>query len=361
MDPFVQMLRAAQGGHGLENIARLYGLTPQQAQMAAEALMPAFGAAFRQALQSPETTASLMATMIRGPYAGFYSRFGAPDQLSEAGTTALSTIFGSPEVTRAVANHAAASAGLGAAVMGQMMPGLASLWMGGLTKSLAASGAMQQMVAGILAGMDPAGGKARAPQWTGNPWIDAFTSFMTPPQPSRPATPSTGNPWADAFAQMMLGATPAKPEPARPAGTSWQDVVNAMTSTLAQAGVPRAPAERAPAAAKASKPADERAEPLPFQDFFAQMFAQGFPPGFGGKDAADGGRTSPWAEQAQAAFYAVPDFWREVFSTDPRNRPGAVTPPPEGGAKDAGKVVEGKVVDAKGAKDSTGENGGSST
>ncbi|OYX89267.1 MAG: hypothetical protein B7Y84_05905 [Azorhizobium sp. 32-67-21] len=195
MDPFIQMLRAAQGGQGLNNLAQLYGLSVQQAQIAAEALMPAFAAGLQKRMGSPEGLANIMVLMMRGPYGALYDqRPNSPADFMQPGTNALQALFGSDEVNRAVMNHAAATTGLGTAVMNQMAPGFASLLMGGLTKSLAASGALNQMLAGFMA---RANGR---PEPTGNPWVDALAAMTSSQSMGR----GTGNPWIDAFADMMV-------------------------------------------------------------------------------------------------------------------------------------------------------------
>ncbi len=357
MDRFVEMLRAAQGGHGMENLARAYGLSIQQAQAAAEAVMPAFAEAIRQATQSPDAMASLMSLMMSGPYAAFYNQAQpaptpAPPELTQAGTVALDAVFGSTEVSRAMANQLAATTGVGVAVARQMLPSLAALLMGGLAKSLAASGTMQQMVAAMLSRMTPPQAQVQAPTTTGNPWIDAFMAFTAATLPPRPApapvqAPAavwpasmmlTGNPWADAFAQMMFRRAPvqaapqpaqpftvypsAQPEPARSSGNAWQDVVNAMSATLAQATTP--PSNAAPAASAPAQQPYVHPALLPFQEFFTQMFAQGFPPPF------------PTTQ--------VPEFWRNMM-----------TPPPEMKDVNEAKPVPGdKPRLIKGPRDEEG-------
>ncbi|MFG1313781.1 DUF937 domain-containing protein [Xanthobacter autotrophicus] len=293
MDQFLEMLRAAQGGHGLENIGRMYGLSPQQAQATAEAVMPAFTEAFKQATQSPEALASLMALMTSGPYGAFYTQQpAAPAELSRAGTEALDTVFGSSDVSRAVAAHVASSTGLGVTVVRQMMPTFATLVVGGLAKSLAASGALQQMLAAMLSRMPGQTTQRIAPISSGNPFIDAFLAFTSTATEQSPKAFATGNPWADAYAQMMFQRAP-QPAPQQRSNNpinAWQDVVNAMTKTMTQAGVPPA---RTP-------PPEPPPPPLaPFQNFFAQLFAQGFPPAFPGTDGQRG--------------YSIPDFWLDIM------------------------------------------------
>lgn len=378
MDQFVELLRAAQGGQGMENLARVYGLSSQQAQAIAEAMMPAFADSFRHIVQSPEAMASLMALMLSGPYGAYYNQGAAPyapapaapppfggytpppaPDLTQAGTDALNTVFGSSEVSRAVASHVAASTGLGIAMVRQIMPAYATLVVGGLAKSLAASGALQSMLAAMLSRL-PLGEPALrpAPISSGNPWIDAFMAFSTTTANTRPHL--SGNPWADAFAQMMF----QQPQPAagygaqRPAstGNAWQDVVNAMANTMAQAGGQAAsamghtmghtmgqtmgqPAGQPygqpmpqPAPAAPQRPAAEAmVNPLqPFQDFFARMFAQGFPPAFPGAN----GERPP---------YTFPEFWLDVMNRAKGERtPEAEIIPPEKPRLVKGKDGEGR-------------------
>jgi hypothetical protein len=373
MDQFVQLLRAAQGGQGLENLAQIYGLTAQQAQKAAEAVMPAFAAGIQRAMQSPEGLANLMVLMMRGPYGGFYDRRpAAPDQFTQAGANALDALFGSPEISAAVANHAAASSGLATAVVRKIMPDFATLVMGGLTKSLAASGAMNQMLAAMLARANG------LPVPTGNPWVDGLATWMNSAMPRQ--SQSTGNPWVDAFAQMMLqspwtggnagawgqpgmGAAMGAswPGAARaPAGThrgpaqragaasqdlygnaanAWQELIAAMMETMtavsgeaaarqsaAWSSAPHQVAAAQPLALPPPPPPPEPPAALgqwPMQDYFAQLFAQGFPPNAstGGHDPA-----APFANLA--AFYPFPDFWSQMLGRSAAH--GHASPPKTG-------------------------------
>ncbi|MFG1357396.1 DUF937 domain-containing protein [Xanthobacter pseudotagetidis] len=326
MDEFLRMLSSAQGGKGMEALARAYGLSLQQTQAAAEAMIPAFAQGFRHATQSPEAMGLLMSLMANGPYGALYAQPAAPSELSRAGQQALDAVFGPGEMSRAVANQVAASTGLGVALVRQMMPAYAALMVGGLSRSLAASGALQQMLAAMLSRMPGAEPPPRAaPPRTGNPWIDAFLAFSAP----EARAPSTGNPWADAFARSMMHYAPAAASAtsARSAGAAWQEVVNAMANTMAQvgqmgqagqaatgAGTPAAPARGAKPAAGTGT-----SSPLPFQDFFAQMFAQGFPPRLPGTDD-------------DRPRYTFPDYWFDIMSpTQPAEDAAGGRPKEPGG------------------------------
>lgn len=326
MNEVVDMLRAAQGGQGLENVARLYGVSSQQALKVAEQMMPAFAEGFRRACQSPEAMGNLMALMTSGPYGTLYNQPVATNRMKEAGSDALNAVFGSSEVSRAVATQVAASTGLNIALVKQMMPTYATLFIGGLAKSLAASGAMQQMLAAALSRM-PGQTEARiAPISTGNPWMDAFAAFAaasmpqpTPaPAPAPAPTPAmpwmSGNPWADAFGRMMFQRAPAA-STARQPGDAWQEVVNAMTQTMAQTtgtelASPPAPVQlRAvpPPPPEPATPAGNATPSLPFQEFFGKMMTQGYPPSF---------------PPVGASPFAVPEFWMRMMNSarDDKNK-----------------------------------------
>ncbi|QTL01758.1 DUF937 domain-containing protein [Aquabacter sp. L1I39] len=301
MDQFVQLLRAAQGGQGLDNIAQFYGLSVQQAQKAAEAVMPAFALGIQRAIQSPEGMAQLMTLMMRGPYASLYDRPpSGPAPLNQAGNPALDALFGSPEVSKAVADHAATSTGLGVAVLKQLMPAFASLVMGGLTKSLAASGALNQMLAAMLA---RANGQ---PIPTGNPWVDTLALTMS--SAGNMGRVSTGNPWIDAFAQMMA-QSPWGTTSMSAAQNPWQDMIAAtlslMGSSMQQIQQMQQPAAPPPPPPPPPAPLGQ----WPFQDYFAQLFTQGFPP--------QGMMTPPGYDPKSlsqfAAFFPFQDFWGQML------------------------------------------------
>lgn len=304
MDQFTQLLQGAQGGHGVENLATLYGISAQQTQRAMEALMPAFAAAMQRAMQSPDGMANLTVLMMSGPYGGLYEHApSGPAELSKPGATAMEAVFGSPEVARAVADHAASTSGLAAAVVNQMMPSFATLLLGGLAKSLAASGAMSQLLAASLA---RASGQ---PVPSGNPWIDALGNFLTPAKANAPQT--TGNPWIDSFAQMMVQSPFGLRGAAGKSGANpWQALAESISAAMASFQLPQqnwTAQQPAPKPAPPPQPAPQvgYSGPLPFQDYFAQLFAQGFPPGYSPFETA---KSQPTA----TGFYPF-DFWSQML------------------------------------------------
>ena len=90
---------------------------------------------------------------------------GIPDHAQAMGNNVLGQLFGSKEVSNAVAAQAAATTGVGQAILKQMLPVIAAMVMGGLSKS--ASNRGLDGIFGQFAEM--MSGKAAQPQAAGQP------------------------------------------------------------------------------------------------------------------------------------------------------------------------------------------------
>lgn len=143
-----QMMQAAQGGQAVNNLANQFGLSPQQTQAALEAMLPAFSMGLQKQTETPDQWQNLIGMFGQGQHAGFYDADGdgIPDNAVGAGNTVLGNLFGSKDVSRAVAQQAAAVSGVSDAIIKQMLPVVASMLMGGLFK-----GAMGAGLGGLLA------------------------------------------------------------------------------------------------------------------------------------------------------------------------------------------------------------------
>lgn len=145
------ILAQAQGKQSFDAIIRQFGWSPDQAQSAMTALLPAFTMGMNRATQSPTGMADLFGLFTSGPnYAQMFDNpMAAAPAMMSAGQDVLGKLFGSPDLTQAIAQQAAAVSGIGQEMMKQVMPVMASMIMGGLLK-----GAMdgQNPLGAILAG-----------------------------------------------------------------------------------------------------------------------------------------------------------------------------------------------------------------
>jgi hypothetical protein len=210
------LMRQAQGGTAMDNMARQFGLTPQQTQAAMAAFMPAFALGLQRTASNPETMAQFARLMTAGHYPNFFESAAQAfsPQAKQEGSSALQQLFGSEEVSRQVAQQAAAFSGIATDVMQQVLPLMAAILMGGMAKmaggpapapapqapSQAGLGAWADMWSGVL--------KAGQPQVAAQPpaaasFEEMMATFLGKPKPPEPAPEAQKpDPFA-AFGQMM--------------------------------------------------------------------------------------------------------------------------------------------------------------
>ncbi|PSJ57530.1 DUF937 domain-containing protein [Kumtagia ephedrae] len=126
----------AQNGQGMDQLARQFGLSQQQAQSAVEALMPAFSQGLKRNTADPYGVAGFMTALASGQHAKYFEdaqNAFSPQGVAE-GNGILGHLFGSKDLSRAVAGQAAQATGIGQDVLKQMLPVIASMIMGGLFK-----------------------------------------------------------------------------------------------------------------------------------------------------------------------------------------------------------------------------------
>jgi len=147
MPSLIEMMQMAQGGNAMDNLARQFGLTPQQTESAVSALMPAFSMGLQQNANNMSALGGLFQTMFSGPHNAAYesAQAATSPQAVNAGSDVLSQLFGPQAMQRQVAQHAAAMSGVSSSILQQMMPVIASMVMGALFK-----GTMNSGLGGIL-------------------------------------------------------------------------------------------------------------------------------------------------------------------------------------------------------------------
>lgn len=274
MLPLFDMLAQAQNGQGIEMLARQFNLSQQQAEAAVEALLPAFSQGLKRKTADPYGVGNFMAAMANGQHAKAF------DDASQAfsrqgvaqGNDVLGQLFGSKDLSRAVASQAAQATGIGSQVLQQMLPALASMIMGGLFKQTT-----NQMPSG-----QNAAGQSATGMGGDNPFGRIFEEMMkqgggqsTPQQAQSPFDPATNNPLGKIFQDMFGGASSSQQAPAggqpqmpqNPLGdTPWGKILQDMLGG-AQGQAPQpTPQTQADTDAPAKSPYDE---------IFGKMFETG--------------------------------------------------------------------------------------
>lgn len=258
------LLAQAQDGQVADNLARIYGISPTQAQQAIDAVLPAFQLGLERSAQSQAGMMGLLGTMARNPYAQAYenSGFGFSPQIREQGNDALAAMFGSPDVSRAVAAQAAATTGLSSALIKQMLPAIAAMVLGGLMKGGSSGGAsnpLQDLLGGLLGGAAPRGGSAGA--GSGNPLQDLLGGILGGAMgggglggaPDRPSPRSGGadagggarNPLEDLLGGMFGGGAgaPSQRSPDDGAGRGSNPLEDLLGGMLGGGASPRSGGE----------------------------------------------------------------------------------------------------------------------
>lgn len=111
-------------GVDIGSLAARFGLSPEQTKAAMGSLVPAVAGGFQQKADANDL----------GPVTDTANNIGQPD--TSAGNDILGHIFGSKDVSRQVADHAAGQSGISSTVMKAMLPVVAAM----VAKHFAANG-----------------------------------------------------------------------------------------------------------------------------------------------------------------------------------------------------------------------------
>jgi hypothetical protein len=153
---------------GLQSMARELGLSESQAENGASALMPALLGGFKKQAQAQPAGLDGLVGMLDGMGGGgLMDEVLAPQPTNvSAGNDILGQIFGSKDVSRTVAQNAAARSGLDPSLLKKMLPVLAMLVGGYMAKGRASAAAPTQpsgggglgdLLGGVLGGNPGAG------------------------------------------------------------------------------------------------------------------------------------------------------------------------------------------------------------
>jgi hypothetical protein len=132
------ILQSAQGGQAINNLAQRFGISPEQAQAAVQALIPALSAGLAKAAAQPGALDSIISAVTDPDHQASFSSSAAAQSpaATQKGSDALSQILGSSYIVQQIAQQAARVTGLRADLLAQMLPAVASIALGGIATSL---------------------------------------------------------------------------------------------------------------------------------------------------------------------------------------------------------------------------------
>jgi hypothetical protein len=149
------IIMQAAGGGAVEQLAGRFGIDPNQAQSVVQALLPAIQGGFKQQAQTGGGIESILGGLVNPDvHAGYIdnaAQVAAPEATAH-GNEILGQIFGSKDVSRAVAGNAAQSTGIDQALIQQMLPVITAMAAGALAKGAAGAGGAQAGGGGGLLG-----------------------------------------------------------------------------------------------------------------------------------------------------------------------------------------------------------------
>ena len=151
---------------GTQSMARELGISEAQAKSGAEALLPAILGGFKKQAQAQPTGLEGLLNTVSGLGGGsLMDEVLAPRATDlNRGNDVLGQIFGSRDVSRTVAQNAAAPSGLDPALLKKMLPMLAMLVAGMMAKqggqapaAPAAGGGLGDLLGGLMGGGQSSG------------------------------------------------------------------------------------------------------------------------------------------------------------------------------------------------------------
>lgn len=217
MLPLYEMMMQAQHGEAAKAMSRQFGLGTDQVNAAMEALMPAFSTGLKRNTGSPQDIGNFMQALAGGQHARYFDNMTdafSPQGVAE-GNGILGHLFGSKEVSRAVAQQAAQATGIGQDILKQMLPVLAATLMGGMFKQSTAGGSGNVFADMMGQMMGQSGGGQQASASANNPLGQMMETMFG--GGAKQGTSTSENPFADMMGQMMKMGFPGMSENKDPA------------------------------------------------------------------------------------------------------------------------------------------------
>ncbi len=141
----------------IDQLSQQFNISNDQAAEAISALLPAFSQGLKRNAQTGQQAAGFIQALASGRHARYIDNpaEAMTRKGREEGEAILGHLFKTPDVSRAVASHAASSTGLGATLLKKMLPVIASMVMGAIFKGATSGrggGALGKTLGGAVGG-----------------------------------------------------------------------------------------------------------------------------------------------------------------------------------------------------------------
>jgi hypothetical protein len=132
----LNMILNAGGGGAVRQLSQNFGLDEKQTSSAITNLLPALGQGLARNASQPGGLESLIGALTSGGHERYLDNFKSlsDENTVRDGNGILGHILGSKDVSRRVASNASAQTGIGADILKKMLPVVASMAMGALSK-----------------------------------------------------------------------------------------------------------------------------------------------------------------------------------------------------------------------------------
>lgn len=142
----LDMILDSQNQGQIAQIANSFGIGEDQVQAAISQMIPALSQGVKKNISNESGLDSLLNALANGNHQGYVEK---PESLTEEstvldGNNILGHILGSKDVSRNLASRVSADTGLESGILKQMLPIVASMMMGSLSKQASASGMSQK-------------------------------------------------------------------------------------------------------------------------------------------------------------------------------------------------------------------------
>lgn len=226
----LENMRQAQGPEGFASLARAFNITPEEAAAAVAGVLPELTRRIERNTLSRGGLADLIGMMGEiddNPHLVGAGVIGTPQGLAQ-GNAILEQVLGNRDASRALAARASQTSGLTGSIVQAMLPYIASMVIGGLTRGM--SGGLGDILARIpqLGGPERTSGGSTLPQ-AGLPRAGFPETGGTIEEPQRTPAPMPGPQSRQLPTQFPTGGSPLPgPEgmqlPGRQGGNPYGDL-----------------------------------------------------------------------------------------------------------------------------------------